>query len=87
MDKHTPCVIHEDGADGTLPCGCQWWNDRRGEHDINYCQVHKAAPELLAALENVMADLDHYVSTHGPGPDKRRDNARAAICKAKGKTT
>ena len=43
-----------------------------------------AAPELLAALESVLPDLEHYVATHGPGPDKRLAIARAAIAKAKG---
>jgi len=43
-----------------------------------------AAPELLEALEAVIPDLEHYVATHGPGPDKRLAIARAAIAKAKG---
>ena len=41
-----------------------------------------AAPELLAALEAVLPDLEHYVATHGPGPDKRLAIARAAIARA-----
>ena len=43
-----------------------------------------SAPELLEALEAVLPDLEHYVATHGPGPDKRLAIARAAIAKAKG---
>ena len=43
-----------------------------------------AAPELLEALEAVLPDLEHYVATHGPGPDKRLAAARAAIAKARG---
>ena len=43
-----------------------------------------AAPELLEALEAVIPDLEHYVATHGPGPDKRLALARAAIAKATG---
>ena len=43
-----------------------------------------AAPELLDALEAVLPDLEHYVATHGPGPDKRLALARAAIAKASG---
>jgi len=43
-----------------------------------------AAPELLEALEAVLPDLEHYVATHGPGPDKRLAIARAAIAKARG---
>ena len=40
--------------------------------------------DLLAALEAVLPDLEHYVATHGPGPDKRLAMARAAIAKARG---
>ncbi len=43
-----------------------------------------SAPELLEALEAVLPDLEHYVATHGPGPDKRLAAARAAIAKARG---
>ena len=43
-----------------------------------------SAPELIEALEAVIPDLEHYVATHGPGPDKRLAIARAAIAKAKG---
>ena len=42
-----------------------------------------AAPELLAALEECLPDLQHYVDTHGPGPDRRLTNAQAAIAKAR----
>ena len=43
-----------------------------------------SAPELIDALEAVLPDLEHYVATHGPGPDKRLAAARAAIAKARG---
>ena len=43
-----------------------------------------SAPTLLEALEAVLPDLEHYVATHGPGPDNRLALARAAIAKAKG---
>ena len=43
-----------------------------------------SAPELLEALEAVLQDLEHYVATHGPGPDKRLAIAREAIAKARG---
>lgn len=42
------------------------------------------APELLEAAQLVMADLVHYVSMHGPGPDKRLEALQAAITKATG---
>jgi len=41
-----------------------------------------AAPDLLKALQNCLPDLQHYASTHGPGPDKRLEAARAAIAEA-----
>tara|TARA_R110000751_G_C13494992_1_gene449585 strand:+ start:63 stop:389 length:327 start_codon:yes stop_codon:yes gene_type:complete len=42
-----------------------------------------AAPCLLAALELIVPDMQHYVSTHGSGPDKRLDVAYAAIERAR----
>lgn len=44
-----------------------------------------AAPELLAAMRDCLADLEHYAATHGPGPDRRLIAYRAAIAKAEGK--
>ena len=55
----------------------------RDEDEANAVLI-AAAPELLKALVDCMADLDHYANTHGPGPDKRRDAAIAAIARAKG---
>ena len=55
----------------------------RAEIEAN-ARLIAAAPELLEALEAVLPDLEHYVATHGPGPDKRLAIARAAIAKARG---
>ena len=65
---------------------------RNWEHEL--CEEHgnslpnarliASAPELIEALEAVLPDLEHYVATHGPGPDKRLAIARAAIAKARG---
>ena len=55
----------------------------RSEVEAN-ARLIAAAPELLEALEAVLPDLEHYVATHGPGPDKRLAVARAAIAKATG---
>ena len=55
----------------------------RAEIEAN-ARLIAAAPELISALEAVLPDLEHYVATHGPGPDKRLALARAAIEKAKG---
>lgn len=43
-----------------------------------------AAPELLEAAQACLADLHHYVATHGPGPDRRLNALIAAIAKAIG---
>jgi hypothetical protein len=40
------------------------------------------APDLLNAAIDCIADLEHYVSTHGPGPDKRLIKLKNAIQKA-----
>ena len=73
-----------DGADGLTVA----YIDRAGvreriEIEAN-ARLIAAAPTLLEALEAVLPDLEHYVATHGPGPDKRLAIARAAIAKARG---
>jgi hypothetical protein len=52
-------------------------------------EIHKAdailmaaSKDLLLALQDCLPDLEHYVSTHGPGPDKRLAKAKDAIAKA-----
>ena len=73
-----------DGADGLTVA----YLDRAGVRERSEIEANArliaAAPELLEALEAVLPDLEHYVATHGPGPDKRLAAARAAIAKAKG---
>ena len=44
-----------------------------------------AAPDLLAAIKAALPDLQHYVATHGPGPDARLAAVVTAIAKAEGK--
>ena len=56
--------------------------DRRQERTI--ADLRKQRDGLLAALEMCLPDLKHYASTHGPGPDRRMEQANAAIDKAKG---
>ena len=73
-----------DGADGLTVA----YIDRAGvreriEIEAN-ARLIAAAPTLLEALEAVLPDLEHYVATHGPGPDNRLAIARAAIAKARG---
>ena len=73
-----------DGADGLTVA----YLDRAGVRERSEIEANArliaSAPELIDALEAVLPDLEHYVATHGPGPDKRLALARAAIAKAKG---
>ena len=50
--------------------------------EVNHYINPGALPDLLEACQNVINDLKHYVSTHGPGPDKRLEDLQAAIAKA-----
>ena len=68
-------------AEGMQPVATVYHFD--GELAAN-ARLIASAPELLEALEAVLPDLEHYVATHGPGPDKRLVAARAAIAKARG---
>ena len=56
----------------------EWREYLRREH------LRDAAPDLLEALEDVIGDLELFVSRQGPGPDKRLARCKAAIAKAKG---
>lgn len=47
-------------------------------------QLIEAAPDLLAALEAVIPDIERVVARSGPGPDSRLAHALNAIDKAKG---
>ena len=73
-----------DGADGLTVA----YLDRAGVRERSEIEANArliaSAPELIEALEAVLPDLEHYVATHGPGPDKRLAAARAAIAKARG---
>ena len=44
--------------------------------------LERSNADLLAALQACLPDLEHYVATHGPGPDRRLEQDRAAIAKA-----
>lgn len=50
--------------------------------DMRNAHLIAAAPDLLLAMQECLPDLEHYVRTHGPGPDVRLAKARAAITKA-----
>ena len=73
-----------DGADGLTVA----YLDRAGVRERSEIEANArliaSAPELIEALEAVLPDLEHYVATHGPGPDKRLAIARAANAKARG---
>jgi len=36
-------------------------------------EAREGLRKLRTAIKPCIADLEHYVSTHGPGPDKRLD--------------
>lgn len=50
---------------------------------VRELEMEKQRDELLAAAVACIADLEHYVRTHGPGPDTRLNTLRAAIAKCK----
>ena len=56
--------------------------DEREEERAANARLIAAAPDLLRAALAVLSDLEHYVSTHGPGPDDRLDALKDAVYKA-----
>ena len=74
--QHTPDHIHNPSS----PCGCyidHGWGDTES---IGYCDLHKAAPELLAAIKQAVSDM---LETGNPGFILA--NLRAAIATAEGR--
>lgn len=73
-------------ADGSVPLNSRVVAGLEGDRtDAALAELLRRAnamPELLAAAVDCLPDLEHYVSTHGPGPDLRLDALRAAIAKA-----
>ena len=71
----------------TLDCGCKaeeifhekdsWGKESAIRIDIHYCPTHKAAPELLAELKDVLIDVASKYTY---------DKACKVIDKAEGKT-
>tara|TARA_R110002094_G_scaffold24225_3_gene36452 strand:+ start:497 stop:778 length:282 start_codon:yes stop_codon:yes gene_type:complete len=88
-DKHTggPWAVEYDGTTVVMGGQCVIVapakdGSTREEEKANAALI-AAAPCLLAALELIVPDMQHYVSTHGSGPDKRLDVAYAAIERAR----
>jgi hypothetical protein len=88
-DKHTsgPWTVESDGSTVVMGGQCVIVapakdGSTREEEKANAALI-AAAPCLLAALELIVPDMQHYVSTHGSGPDKRLDVAYAAIERAR----
>ena len=88
-DKHTggPWSVEYDGTTVVMGGQCVIVapakdGSTREEEKANAALI-AAAPCLLAALELIVPDMQHYVSTHGSGPDKRLDVAYAAIERAR----
>jgi len=42
-------------------------------------RIMEAAPDMFAALVDVLGDLEHYAVTHGPGPDVRLARVQAIL--------
>lgn len=51
--------------------------------DANNPYEYTALLQLCAMLDDSMADLEHYVATHGPGPDVRLKKLKLALANVK----
>lgn len=84
MSQHTPRPVFTRGHTPywTYPCGCAADALR-----LTYCPLHAAAPELLAALEDLL-DLGRagFIRGEDIAVTRAVDAARAAIAKAKGES-
>lgn len=61
-----------------LACGCRLLVGQ-GMAEIDYCPLHKAAPELLKTLKHTQAILHGYVCQQEADCVEACDNARAII--------
>lgn len=89
MSKHTPGPWQRDGLSISAPqrgvvARCPTVKNGGVFDCSDNAHLIAAAPDLLEALKECLPDLEHYASTHGPGPDRRLEQARAAIAKARG---
>jgi hypothetical protein len=78
VGEPTPGPLMLCGCDGGAS-GDQRW--------IHLCPLHTAAPDLLAAMENLLDNGDDPHPLSGRDPTVRREDigpARAAIAKARG---
>jgi len=97
MTQHTPGpskIMHQVPGLTMLACGCR--AQQQEPYDghplrliyVEHCPMHAAAPELLAALRDLVAELDarHRAMQQGPWVALAADLdvARAAIRKATG---
>ena len=60
--------------------GCRFEQRAKGAWAMTWCPLHAAAPDLLAALERIS---DHELHANVNCPAWMREQARAAIAKAK----
>ena len=63
-------------------CGCRI-TSKKHFSSIDYCPLHKSAPDLYEALEKIITAEDEGFEVLGYG---RSQNARKAIAKAEGKS-
>ena len=53
---------------------------RGGERHVQFTLARPyEPPDLVTAVKAVLGDLEHYVSTHGPGPDRRLADLKLAL--------
>lgn len=82
-------IVSTNGDDLIIIADVQKTDDKinnflKDEQGMANAHLIAAAPDMLEALKEIIPDMEHYVATHGPGPDRRLARAIAAIKKAKG---
>jgi len=59
---------------------CGTWFQARSHATRHHLEcLEKAHRALVQAIEQCLPDLDHYASTHGPGPDDRLAHLRSVL--------
>jgi len=93
---NAPEVIYLQCEEDDLPYNWEdttWCSDKINEYDVKYIRAtpeNMAAPELLAALKDMLSGWKYIRHSHGDlygvGWDRAQEAAEAAIAKAEGKS-
>lgn len=86
-----PLDLYET-ATGNVDCRCVLTRNTKGVVHFAYCPLHHAAPDLLAALEDINKRLSHAIQAAADQGrleladmlEHIREPARATIAQAKG---